>query len=327
MPGSDDASLVSAARDCGLLERMSVVSFAADDVIFGEGDPGTTFLLVGTGSVTITRKGADVGRVGPGSVLGELALLTGQRRSTNVHALSAVQGWWGTAQDFDSMMQIDSIRTLLHRIAIDRLAANIDPIAFTTAKGFTGYLRPLLPSDRDEYVKSVRAFSSQAKRLRFFTGGEPSPALVDYLLAVDYLNHFAWIILDARKTSGAAMPGVAIARFIRSDVDAASAETAFAVSEHCHGLGLATVLLGALAIAAEFSGISTFTADVLIENAAMRKVLAHGGATWFRSEPGIVGARITVDDAGDVLDPTLAADIRRSVGAFGLANETLLGAS
>ena len=337
MPGSADACLVSEARECGLLERMPVVAFGADDVIFREGDHGATFLLVGSGSVAITRRRADVGRVGPGSVLGELALLTGQRRSTTVRALSDVRGWWGTAQDFDAMLQIDSIRTLLHRVAIDRLAVNIDPIAFTTAKGFTGYLRPLLPSDRDEYVKNVRSFSSQAKRLRFFTGGEPSPALIDYLLAVDYLNHFAWIILDAREASGGtgpggalpgvAMPGVAIARFIRSNDDPTSADTAFAVSEQCHGLGLATVLLGALAIAAEFSGISTFTADVLMENAAMRKVLAHGGATWLRSEPGIVGARLAVEDAGGVLTPTLAADIRRGVEAFGLANETLLGAS
>ena len=332
MTGSADASLVSEARDCGLLERMSVVSFAANDVIFREGDHGTTFLLIGSGSVAITRKSSDVERVGPGSILGELALLTGQRRSTTVCAQTPVQGWWGTAEDFDAMLQFDSIRMLLHRIAIDRLAVNIDSIAFITAKGFAGYLRPLLPSDREEYVKNVRTFSSKAKRLRFFTGGEPSPALIDYLLAVDYLNHFAWIVLDAREAAGGtgpggALPGVAIARFIRSDDDPTSADTAFAVSEQCHGLGLATVLLGALAIAAEFSGISTFTADVLIENAAMRKVLAHGGATWLRSEPGIVGARLAVEDAGGVLDPRLAADIRRSVKAFGLANETLLGTS
>ncbi len=327
MSGADDASLVSEARKCGVLDRMSVASFAADEVIFREGDHGTTFLLVRSGSVAITRLSADVGRVGPGSVLGELALLTGQRRSTTVRALTPVQGWWGTTQDFDAMLQIDPLRSLLYRIAIDRLAVNITPIPFSTAKGFTGYLRPLLPSDRDEYVRGVRSFSSGAKRLRFFTGGEPSPALIDYLLAVDYQNHFAWVVLDARGTSSGTMPGVAIARFIRIADDPTTADTAFAVNEQCHGLGLATVLLGALAVAAEFSGVSTFTAEVLIENAAMRRVLSIGGATWSRSEPGIIGARIAVEDAAGVLEPTLAANLRRSVEAFGLANETLLAAS
>lgn len=307
-----------------MLDSMTIASFAADEIIFREAEEGSTFLLVGSGRAVLSRRNIDVGRVGPASVLGELALLTGQCRTMTVRALVPVHGWWGTAADFDAMLQIDSIRSLLHRIAIDRLARNIEPIPFRTAKSFSGYLRPLLPSDREQYVESVRTFSPQAKRLRFFTGGEPSAALIDYLLAIDYANHFAWVVLDAREPERNPLPGVAIARFIRDHADDSSADTAFAVNEHCHDLGLATVLLGALGLAAQFSGITTFTADVLIENVAMRKVLSHGGATWARSEPGTVSARMPVEGTVALLDPALAARLRAGVEAFGLANETLL---
>lgn len=59
--------------------------------------------------------------------------------------------------------------------------------------------------------------------------------------------------------------------------DHAGAEVAFAVDEHAHGLGLATLLLEELAAEARDVGIRTFTADVLTGNPSMVAVFRDAG--------------------------------------------------
>ena len=63
-----------------------------------------------------------------------------------------------------------------------------------------------------------------------------------------------------------------------------AAEIAFAVADHAHHRGIATLLLEHLVSAARNSGIRTFTADVLAENAAMLKVFAAAGLRVRRSQ-------------------------------------------
>ncbi len=63
-----------------------------------------------------------------------------------------------------------------------------------------------------------------------------------------------------------------------------AAEIAFAVADHAHHRGIATLLLEHLVSAARNSGIRIFTADVLAENAAMLKVFAAAGLRVRRSQ-------------------------------------------
>lgn len=80
--------------------------FGAREVVFHEGDPADTFLLIADGRLAVravTPAGDTVtfGVFGPGEVIGELALLeAGARRSATVVALEATDVWSFPAATF-----------------------------------------------------------------------------------------------------------------------------------------------------------------------------------------------------------------------------------
>lgn len=74
---------------------MRLVSFAAGNVVFREGDDGSSsyMLLLLEGEVAIDAGYGDavpISVVGPGSVIGEMALIDGSPRSASCTAMSAV---------------------------------------------------------------------------------------------------------------------------------------------------------------------------------------------------------------------------------------------
>ena len=75
-------------------ERFKALSFSAGERIIEENTPGDSFFLLERGSVTVTKTigGAPrpLARLGPGEFFGEMALLTGERRSATVTADSDV---------------------------------------------------------------------------------------------------------------------------------------------------------------------------------------------------------------------------------------------
>jgi GNAT superfamily N-acetyltransferase len=105
---------------------------------------------------------------------------------------------------------------------------------------------------------------------RFFTA---HPTLSEDEVArftnVDNVDRVALIALDGDSL-------VAVARYDR-DPGTDEAEVAFVVVDAYQGRGLGTLLLEQLASAARHNGISTFTADVLLENAAMMRVFRGSG--------------------------------------------------
>lgn len=58
----------------------------ADTIIIKEGAPGDTMMIVASGHVMITQGGEDIAKLGPGMVVGEMALLTASKRSASVRA-------------------------------------------------------------------------------------------------------------------------------------------------------------------------------------------------------------------------------------------------
>lgn len=58
----------------------------AGSVLLQEGAPGSTLLVVARGHVTIDKQGQRLAKVGPGTVLGEMALITGAPRSATATA-------------------------------------------------------------------------------------------------------------------------------------------------------------------------------------------------------------------------------------------------
>ena len=112
-----------------LLERGEVKEYFQDEVLFKEGDLPTVVVLVLTGKmhVFVERQGHELvlTDVGPGTILGELALLCGIPRSASVRASekSAVLQWSATAfrqlllGDVYLSQQIfkESLRTLIEK--------------------------------------------------------------------------------------------------------------------------------------------------------------------------------------------------------------------
>ncbi|MEY2476866.1 MAG: hypothetical protein QOG87_2181 [Actinomycetota bacterium] len=89
---------------------------------------------------------------------------------------------------------------------------------------------------------------------------------------------------------------VGVARYDRSS--GGGAEVAVVVEDAWQRRGVATLLLGALAVRARAGGIDTFVADTLLENQRMRDVFSHmGWATKASSRQGVVRSRFRLEAA------------------------------
>jgi EmrB/QacA subfamily drug resistance transporter len=69
-----------------LAERSSERELLADDVLFEEGDPAGSVFVIVAGRVEIVKAGEVIRILGPGEVVGELALITASTRSAAIRA-------------------------------------------------------------------------------------------------------------------------------------------------------------------------------------------------------------------------------------------------
>jgi RimJ/RimL family protein N-acetyltransferase len=137
------------------------------------------------------------------------------------------------------------------------------------------------------------------------TAREPTQALMDYLFQVDYINHFVWVVTDLDGNI------VADARYVREDYDRTVAEIAFMIADEYQGRGIGSFLMKAVVVAAHLGGVETFTARVLSENRAMRKIFTKYGAEWVREDLGVVLTSFAVPELADIsLPPELIDQIR-----------------
>jgi CRP-like cAMP-binding protein len=83
----DDAELDRLAGE--FFERR----YRAGDTIAGEGDSGRSFFVIEDGDVSVSVRGTPVGRLGPGSNFGEIALIDKQTRSATITADSDVHAY------------------------------------------------------------------------------------------------------------------------------------------------------------------------------------------------------------------------------------------
>jgi CRP-like cAMP-binding protein len=85
LSGCPDEELDAVARVASERE------FAAGETLMSEGDFGHSLFLVESGSADVLVEGEKVREVGPGEVLGEVAVLASGRRTASVVATSSVQ--------------------------------------------------------------------------------------------------------------------------------------------------------------------------------------------------------------------------------------------
>ena len=113
----------------------------------------------------------------------------------------------------------------------------------------------------------LKGLSSEARRLRFFTGAADMDGAA-HLAAATGADRYGLIAHDYR--------GVAVGHAIYVQLDDTRAEVAVEVADELYGRGLGTILIARLAAVAEYHGIARLVAEVLPENHAMLDVFRDG---------------------------------------------------
>jgi CRP-like cAMP-binding protein len=272
---------------------LSTIDIEPGSVLMREGEPASSFVLIVEGRAVVTRaddpRATVVGTAGAGAIVGELALLRGTRRGATVTAERRVIGLLGGIPAFAALLDAPGVGARVTHAAAQRMVAEVKPVAARLRDDAPLTLRPMLPTDRTDLTRAIAGLSPESHRSRFFTLGPLSDRVIDYLVDLDFMDHFAWIVSPVAETGL-----IAAARYIRATDDPATAEVAFGVADDQQGRGIGGLLLGALAIAARENGVVRFSATVLAENAPMRAVLDKAGARWSYGEPGVVTTVVAV---------------------------------
>jgi acyl-CoA synthetase (NDP forming)/GNAT superfamily N-acetyltransferase len=146
-----------------------------------------------------------------------------------------------------------------------------DPVYALLADGTTVEIRPAVPGDFDAVKAMHEAMSPDNSYLRFFNISRLSAER------------------EARRVCREPPPGslallavtdgevVGVASYVPVGDQPGRAEVSFAVADHMHHRGIATLLLEHLVSLARSRGIGTLAADTLTENKAMLSVFASAG--------------------------------------------------
>jgi RimJ/RimL family protein N-acetyltransferase len=132
-------------------------------------------------------------------------------------------------------------------------------------------IRPIRPDDRERLQLSHTRLSDES-RYRRFMSSKPHLSTSDarYLVDIDGCDHYA-LVATVPDPDGEAI--VAVARFVRLPEDPRTAEFAIVVSDAWQRRGLARELMARLAAAAVARGVQRFSAVVLPDNVAIRRVI------------------------------------------------------
>jgi GNAT superfamily N-acetyltransferase len=146
-------------------------------------------------------------------------------------------------------------------------------------------LRRVRPGDKARLRKGLEHLSPQSTYQRFFTPNvQLSDQALRYLTEVDGVDHAAIAALEPDREG---QPGVGVARYIRLEDEAHTAEAAVAVVDAYQGRGIGSLLLVALGLIAAENGIDTFQAFITEGNRAFARHLEGLGAEARRSAPGL----------------------------------------
>lgn len=149
-------------------------------------------------------------------------------------------------------------------------------------------VRHIRPGDAEELRRAFQKLSPQSRYRRFLVSMPVlSEDMVRYLTEVDGIDHVA-LVATRESHDLKSEIGLGVARFIRAKDDPDVAEAAVTVVDEAQGKGIGRLLTQTLGEAALERGIRCFRAEVLAENAPMRKILEDAGAVVLRDESGTV---------------------------------------
>lgn len=146
-------------------------------------------------------------------------------------------------------------------------------------------IRALRPDDRDDMLAAVGRTGAQSLQRRFFVIKRGfSEKEIAYFINVDFANHVALVALAREDGRDVIVGG---GRYIVTEPE--KAEIAFVVIDDYQGQGLGTLLMRHLSVIARRAGLKQLIAEVLPENAAMRKVFSKFGFQSRRSpDPAVI---------------------------------------
>ena len=153
------------------------------------------------------------------------------------------------------------------------------------ADGTKVTLRLITPADAEPLRQGFLRLSPTSRYRRFLSGmSELSDDMVRYLTEVDGINHVA-VVATTDSLDLKSEIGLGVARVIRLEGEPTVAEAAVTVSDDMQRKGIGRLLVRTMAEAALERGVQTIRAEVLAENAPMRRLLAEVGAV-VRSDDG-----------------------------------------
>lgn len=151
-------------------------------------------------------------------------------------------------------------------------------------------IRALRPDDKEDMLAAIGRTGMQSLQRRFFVAKRGfSEREITFFMNIDFMNHVALVALAEEDGRAVIVGG---GRYIVTEPG--KAEIAFVVIDDYQGQGLGTLLMRHLAVIARKSGLKQLIADVLPENAAMRKVFGRFGFQVERGgDPQIVRLVLT----------------------------------
>lgn len=135
---SSDVSAAMSAEQWRELQAMGVrVQYPANHVIFWEGQPSRSILIIQEGNVAVTQAAQDGSEVllavrGPGELMGDEGALVGEPRSATVKAVNEVVGLDVTAKDLLEFVDRHHLWPQMYRSAIERRRESDDERASLT---------------------------------------------------------------------------------------------------------------------------------------------------------------------------------------------------
>jgi len=86
-------------------DRVIEVAFGTGQVIARQGDVGTGFFVIISGSARVVRDGVAIATLGPGEFFGELSVLDGLPRTAQVTAIEPTECLALATWDFEALIQ------------------------------------------------------------------------------------------------------------------------------------------------------------------------------------------------------------------------------
>jgi CRP/FNR family transcriptional regulator, cyclic AMP receptor protein len=87
-----------------LSSLMTPLRVPAGETLMREGEFGKEFLIVVSGTATVTKRGVQLAEIGPGSYLGEISIIDGGRRTATVVAKTPMEVEILTHPEFASLL-------------------------------------------------------------------------------------------------------------------------------------------------------------------------------------------------------------------------------